>query len=248
MRKGSFKGVFLLCFKVVVLRMMDQQSPYSPNGAVSSLNSVGKKIKTSKQGLEKGMIHEHDNLSDLLQHLAEFQANYMQLSHFESKSVAFLRLYIFLLDMSSDPPCTHLFKQEGWDKLSSVTGFHLPWWVRWPTRLCRTATCLFFPCFGFQRDLCFGFGHLKIYIERSYYEDFWSKPNYVFWETTDLSNISAVGDPERKVILALEIWELFWTEQWGILLNGQISALSVRFLRDLKMSCVDCLGFLLLRI
>lgn len=54
--------------------------------------------------------------------------------------------------------------------------------------------------------------------------------------------------PERKVILALEIWELCRTEQWGVLLNGQISALSVRFLRDLKMSCVDCLGFLLLHV
>lgn len=77
--------MFLLCFKVFVLRMIKQQSPYSPNGAVSSLNSVGKKIKTSKQGLGKGVIHECDTLSDFLQHLAEFQGNDMQLSHFESK-------------------------------------------------------------------------------------------------------------------------------------------------------------------
>lgn len=76
-------------------------------------------------------------------------------------------------------------------------------------------TCLSFPCFGFQRDLCFGFGHLRIYIDRSYCEDFCSKPNGVFWEITDLSNINAAGDPERKVILMLEIWELCGTEQWG---------------------------------
>lgn len=124
--KGLCKGVFLLCFKVFVLRMMGQQSPYSPNGAVSSLNSVGKKIKTSKQGVGKGVIHERDSLSDLLQDLAEFQANYMQLSHFEYKLVRFLRLHIFLVGMSSDPPCTHLFKQEGWEQLSAVVGFHLP--------------------------------------------------------------------------------------------------------------------------
>lgn len=59
MGKGSCKGVFLLCFKVFVLRMIDQQSPYSPNGAVSSLNSLGKKTETSKQGLGKGVILEH---------------------------------------------------------------------------------------------------------------------------------------------------------------------------------------------
>lgn len=81
-------------------------------------------------------------------------------------------------------------------------------------------------------------------------EDFCSKPNGVFWETTHLSNINAVGDPERKVILALENWELIGNELWGggILLNGQISALSIRFLRDLKMSCVDCFRFLLLHV
>lgn len=65
-------------------------------------------------------------LSDFLQDLAAFQANYMQLSHFEYKLVRFLRLHIFLLDMSSDPPCACLFKQEGWDQLSTVVGFHLP--------------------------------------------------------------------------------------------------------------------------
>lgn len=96
---------------------------------MSSLNSVKKKIKTSKQGLGKGAIHEHDILSDLLQHLVEFQGNNMQLSHFKSKSVGFLRLHVFLLDVSSDPPCT-LFKQQGWDKLPAVVGFYLPWSVR----------------------------------------------------------------------------------------------------------------------
>lgn len=126
MGKGSCKGVFLLCFKVFVLWMIDQQSPYSANAAVSSLNSVGEKIKTSKQGLRKGVIHERDTLSDFLQHLAEFQGNDMQLSHFESKRVGFLRLHIFPLDMSSNPSCTSLFKQEGWDELPTVAGFHLP--------------------------------------------------------------------------------------------------------------------------
>lgn len=53
----------------------------------------------------------------------------------------------------------------------------------------------------------------------------------------------AVGDPEKEVILVLEIWELCGTEQWGVFLNGQISALSMRFFRDLKMSCVDCFSF-----
>lgn len=98
--------MFLLCFKVLVLRMINQQFPYSPNGAVPSLNSVGKKIKTSKQGLGKGVIHKCDTLSDFLQHLVEFQGNFMQLSHFKSKSEGFLRVPIFLLAMSSDPPCT----------------------------------------------------------------------------------------------------------------------------------------------
>lgn len=46
MEKGSCKGVFLFCFKsVFLLRMMDQQSPCSSNGAVSSVNSIGKEIQ-----------------------------------------------------------------------------------------------------------------------------------------------------------------------------------------------------------
>jgi len=46
---------------------------------------------------------ERDTPSDLLQHLAEFQANCMQLSHFESKPVWFLRLCTYLLDIISNP-------------------------------------------------------------------------------------------------------------------------------------------------
>lgn len=106
----------------------------------------------------------------------------------------------------------------------------------------------FLPLLCFSKGLVFWFWTSRIYIERSYCEDFWSKPNGVFWETTDLSNINAVGDPERNMILALEIWELCGTEQRGIVLNRQISTLNMRFLRDLKMSCVDCLGFLLLHV
>lgn len=59
------------------------------------------------------MICERDTPSDLLQHLAEFQANCMQLSHFESKPVWFLRLHIYLLDVSGNrPPYTHFQAEE----------------------------------------------------------------------------------------------------------------------------------------
>lgn len=59
------------------------------------------------------MIRERDTLSDLLQHLAEFQANCMQLPHFESKPAWFLRLHIYLLDRSSNPPPYTYFQAEG---------------------------------------------------------------------------------------------------------------------------------------
>lgn len=59
------------------------------------------------------MICERDTPSDLLQHLAEFQANCMQLSHFESKPVWFLRLHIYLLDVSGNPPPYTHFQAEG---------------------------------------------------------------------------------------------------------------------------------------
>jgi len=74
------------------------------------------------------VIHERDTPSDLLQHLAEFQANCMQLPHFESKPAWFLRLSIYLLDISSNlpPPCTHILKQKDWDNLPGAVGFHLP--------------------------------------------------------------------------------------------------------------------------
>lgn len=37
--------MFLCCFKVFVLRVMDQQSPCSSSGAVSDVNSIGKEIQ-----------------------------------------------------------------------------------------------------------------------------------------------------------------------------------------------------------
>lgn len=176
----------------------------------------------------------------------------MQLSHFDSKWVEFLRLHIFSA-RHEQQSLLHTLVQTG--------GLGQPARCCWVSpALIGEVTCQdvqdshlpFLPLLCFPKGLVFWLwaaeDERSWNIERSYREDFWSKPNDAFWETTDLSNISAVGDPEKKVILALEIWELCGTEQWGVLLNGQISALSMRFLRDLKMSCVDCLGFLLLHV
>lgn len=236
--------MFLLCFKVLLLMMINQQSPYSLHGAVPSLNSLGKKIKTSKQGLGKGVIH---TLSDFLQRLVEFQGNFMQLSHFKSKSEGLLRFPIFLLAMSSDPPCT-LGQAGGLGQAACCC------WVS--PALIREVTCQdvqdshlpFLPLLWFSQGLGFWLGHLRIYIERNY------------MKTSEANQIVSLGKPQifqiimqweiqkKKVILVLKIWEFCGTEQWGVLLNGQISTLRMRFLRDLKMSCVECLRFLLLHV
>lgn len=118
------------------------------------------------------MIREHDIPSDLLQHLAEFQANCMQLSYFESKPVWFLRLHIYLLDVSSNPPphtlYTH-FQAEGWDKLSAVVGFSCHS-RRGDLRGCAGPGPAAF-CPRSPRLLCFGFCCLKIYTEGRYRKD-----------------------------------------------------------------------------
>lgn len=118
--------MFLFCFKGVCAK--DDGSAVSLFLKWSCVKREFNRFKTSKQGLEKGVIRERDTPSDLLQHLAEFQANSTQLSHFESKPVWFRRLHVYLLDISSNPPpcCAHIFKQKGWDMLSVVVGFHLP--------------------------------------------------------------------------------------------------------------------------
>lgn len=66
------------------------------------------------------MIRERDTPGDFLQHLAEFRANGMQLSQFESKPVCLLRLCTGLLGRISNP--SPAFPAEGLGRAVSCGG------------------------------------------------------------------------------------------------------------------------------
>lgn len=215
--KGSCKGVVLFCFKGICAK---------DDGSVVSLFlkwncrawiQQGKRFKTSKQGLEQGVISERDTPSDLLQHLAEFQANYMQLSRFESKSVWFLRLHFICQIQVTVPPTslyTH-FQTEGLERCQLLQCFPCPGqWGDLPG-CAGQGPVLLFPHFASPKELRFGFCCLNTYMEGSYCEDFWSKTNDDFWETTSLLNRNTVGNTEREVIPVQEIWEFHGSKCFG---------------------------------